>query len=83
MLPVAVRANPKQESVSLETTRKIVQQLTRESGLALEGRVMTPTLVETMLIHRIQITESRILKEWGTYWFSKVPFQNFSMEQHL
>ena len=48
MLPVAVRASPKQESVSLETTRKTVQHLTRELALVLEDPGMTPTRVEIM-----------------------------------
>ena len=72
MLPVAVRATPKQESVSLETTRKIVQQLTRELGLALEGTVMTPTRVEIRVIGRVRIMATKISRRWDTSWFSKV-----------
>ena len=68
MLPVAVRATPKQESVSLETTRGIVHQLTPESALVLEGVVMTPTRVEIM----DTIMEKQRLKPWDTSWFSRV-----------
>ena len=68
---------------TLQTIGKTTKALTRESALVLEGSVMTPTRVETMLIQRLQITERRTLKQWGTYWFSKVPFQNLLMEQHL
>ena len=72
MLPVAERPTPKQESVSLETTRKIVPQLTRELALVLEGTVMTPTRVETKVIRRVRIMETKISRRWDTSWFSKV-----------
>ena len=73
MLPVAVRATPKQESVSLETTRNIAHQLTPESALVLEGVVMTPTRVETMLQKVLDpITDLRTSKPWDISWFSRV-----------
>ena len=50
-----------QELVSLETTRKIAQPVTPESGLALAGTLMTPTRVETMATP----TEKRS-KPWDT-----------------
>ena len=67
-LPVALRTTPKQESVSLETTRGIVHQLTPESALVLEGVVMTPTRVEIM----DTTMEKQRLKPWDTSWFSRV-----------
>ena len=48
MLPVAVSALPEPGSVSLETTKKIVQAVTRELGSALEGMTMIPTRVDIM-----------------------------------
>ena len=68
MLPVAVRASPKQESVSLETTRKIAHPLTLESALVLEGTMMIPTRVEIM----DTTMEKQGSKPWDTSWFSRV-----------
>ena len=67
------KKNPiqKQELVLLETTKRIVQVVTPQSGLVLEGIMMTPTRVETRL-HSRQIIETRISKPWDTSWFSKV-----------
>ena len=65
MLSAAIRATPKQESVSLETRKNYAQTLTQELGLVLEGITMIPTRVETTLTTVIHpITEARTSKQW-------------------
>ena len=55
-----IASTPKQELVSLQTSKMIATPVTPESGLALEGTVMTPTRVETS---HIAISTS---KQWDT-----------------
>ena len=67
MLPVALRALPGQESVSLQTSRKIVERVIPESALVLVDTVMIPTRVEIM-----DTTAKQRSKPWNTSWFSRV-----------
>ena len=55
-----IATTPKRELVSLETSKIIASAVTPESGLALEGTVMTPTRVATS---HIAISTS---KQWDT-----------------
>ena len=60
----------KQELVSLPTIRMSVALVTPESGLALEGTMMTPTRVVTKL-NTGEIMATSSSKQWDTSWFNK------------
>ena len=66
---VAKEASPKQESVSLVTTKTTVLSVTPESGLVLEEIPMTLIRAETRL-HGMPTTETRTSRLWGTSWYS-------------
>ena len=60
----------KQELVSLPTIKMSVAVATPESGLALEGTMMTPTRVVTKL-NTGEIMPTSTSKQWDTSWFNK------------
>ena len=60
----------KQESASLVTSKMTVPLVTPESGLVQEGIPMTPTRVETLLLH-VPTMETNTSKPWVTSWCSK------------
>ena len=60
----------KQGSVLSPTMQITVMMLKPESGLVLEGHMMTPTRVESLQTEAILIMESSSLKPWGTSWCS-------------
>ena len=64
---------PKQESVSLITTKTIAAPVTLKLDLALVERLMGATHVETWL-NGIQIMAISILRQWDTFWCSKKKF---------
>ena len=66
---VPIATPPKQELVSLETTKMIVTAVTPGSGLALEGSKMTLTRVATKLPGEIMATST--LKRWDTSWSNR------------
>ena len=57
---------PKQELVSLETTKMTVAAVTPGSGLALEGIAMTPTRVATK-VESEEIMATSTSKRWDTF----------------
>ena len=61
---------PKRELVSLLTIKMSVALVTPESGLALEGTMMTPTRVVTKL-NTGEIMATSTSKRWDTSWFNK------------
>ena len=66
MLLVIKVFNPKQESVSLVTSKTIAPLVTLELDLALVDCMTTTTHVETRL-HIIQIIAISILRQWDTF----------------
>ena len=64
---------PKQESVSLITTKTIAPLVTLKLDLALVEGLMGATHVETWL-NCIQIMAISILRQWDTFWCSKKKF---------
>ena len=70
MLLVIIVVNPKQEWVSLVTTKTIAPLATLELDLALVECMTTATHVETRL-HLIQIMVISILRQWDTFWCSE------------
>ena len=67
MLLVIIVVNPKQESVSLVTSKTVAPLATLELDLALVECMIIPTHVETRL-HVIQIMAISILRQWDTFW---------------
>ena len=63
---------PKQESVSLVTTKTIAPLATLELDLALEDG-LKKTAVETRL-KDLQIMAKSILRQWDIFWCSKKKF---------
>ena len=70
MLLVVILAVPKQESVSLVTTKTNAPLATLELDLALVDGMIIATHVETRL-HLIQIMAISILRQWDTFWCSE------------
>ena len=70
MLLVIIVVIPKQESVSLVTSKTIAPLATLELDLALVESMMTATHVETRL-HINQIMAISILRQWDTFWCSE------------
>ena len=70
ILLVIIVVNPKQESVSLVTTKTIASLATLELDLALVEGLIIATHVETRL-HLIQIMAISILRQWDTFWCSE------------
>ena len=66
MLLVIKVFNPKQESVSLVTSKTIAPLVTLELDLALVDCMTTTTHVETRL-HLSQIMAISILRQWDTF----------------
>ena len=64
---VTAAATPKRELVSLLTMKMTVKAATPESGLALEGIMMTPTRVAMKLLI-MQIMATGTSKLWDTSW---------------
>ena len=64
---VTAAATPKRELVSLLTMKMTVKAATPESGLALEGIMMTPTRVAMKLL-MMQIMATSTSKPWDTSW---------------
>ena len=63
-------STPKRELVSLEMSKMIAPVVTPESGLALKGSLMSPTLVATKLLLMDQIMASSTSKRWDIFWSS-------------
>jgi len=70
MLLVTILVIPKQESVSLVTTKTIAPLATLELDLALVEILIIATHVVTRL-HIIQIMAISILRQWDTFWCSE------------
>ena len=69
-LLVIVLIIPKQESVSLVTTKTIAELVTLELDLVLEDILIIAAHVETRLNIR-QIMAKSILRQWDIFWYSK------------
>ena len=68
-VPIVAVAPPKQESVSLVTTKTTACPVTRESGLVQQDHMqarMTPTRVETKL-KQVLIMETNTSKPWDIF----------------
>ena len=70
MLLVIIVVNPKQESVSLVTSKTIAPLATLELDLALVESLVIATHVETRL-SGLQIMGISILRQWDLFWCSK------------
>ena len=73
MLFVVIFAVPKQESVSLVTTKTIAPTVTLELDLALVDILKKRAHVETRL-NILQIMAKSILRQWDLFWCSKKKF---------
>ena len=69
MLWVLLVSILKQESVSLVTSKMTAPLVIPESGLVLEGILMTPTRVETRLKTDLTM-ETNTSKPWGMFWYT-------------
>ena len=70
LLVVNLTFFPKQESVSLVTTKTIAPLATLELDLALLDTLIKPTHVETRL-GGLQIMAISVLRQWDLFWCSK------------
>ena len=70
MLLVLILSLPKQESVSLVTTKTYAPLVTLELDLALEDILITARHVETRL-SGLQIMATSILRQWDIFWCCK------------
>ena len=73
MLFVMILAFPKQESVSLVTTKTIAPTVTLELDLALVDILKKRAHVETRL-NILQIMAKSISRQWDIFWCSKKKF---------
>ena len=70
ILFVVILAVPKQESVSLVTTKTIAPIVTQELDLVLEDILIIEIHVETRL-EVLQIMVRNVLRRWDLFWCSK------------
>ena len=66
----SIATTPKRELVSSQTIKMSVAVATPESGLALEGFLMTATRVATKLL-TVEIMATSTSKRWDISWFNK------------
>ena len=71
MLFVVILVIPKQESVSLVTTKTHASLVALELDLVLEDILIRAAHVETRLVHLSQIMAKSILRQWDIFWCSK------------